>query len=65
VLAGLIGGLLAQGLSPGDAARCALFVGARAGRIARDDYGALAVVASDVIDRLGLVTRTLVEPAWG
>jgi NAD(P)H-hydrate epimerase len=65
VLAGIIGGLLAQGLSPFDAARAGVYVGGMAGRDARDEFGTLAVVASDVIRHLAGSLRWLSEPRWG
>ncbi len=49
VLSGIIGGLLAQGLTPEDAARAGLFIGATAGGNAREDWGVLPVMARDVI----------------
>jgi NAD(P)H-hydrate epimerase len=48
VLSGAIGGLLAQGLSPLDAAGLALFVGCRAARRAEQTVGVLGLVASDL-----------------
>ncbi|HEX5163989.1 MAG TPA: NAD(P)H-hydrate dehydratase, partial [Thermomicrobiales bacterium] len=64
VLAGLIGGILAQGMSPVDAAATALFAGAHAGRMARADLGTQAVMATDVIDRIAPALRRLSEPNW-
>jgi NAD(P)H-hydrate epimerase len=58
VLAGLIGGMLAQSMPPLDAARAALFVGAMAGRAARAELGTLGTVATDVIGRVpGVLAR--------
>lgn len=59
VLAGVIGGLLAQGLMPFDAARAGVYVHGRAG-----DYGSLrrcqiSLIASDIIDELPYVFREL------
>ena len=48
VLSGSIGALLAQGLSPGDAAALAVFVGSRAAERVEERYGTLGVVASDL-----------------
>jgi ADP-dependent NAD(P)H-hydrate dehydratase / NAD(P)H-hydrate epimerase len=63
-LSGIIGGLLAQGLSPGDAAACAVYLGAQAGRLARDELGALSVVARDVIRYLPFAISELQQPQW-
>jgi len=62
VLAGLIGGLMAQGLEPADAARAAVFVGAQAGLAARQRRGVHGVLARDVIDCIPAVMRRLTEP---
>lgn len=63
-LSGIIGGLLAQGLSPLDAAACAIYLGAQAGRLARDEMGALSVVARDVIRFLPFAISELQQPQW-
>lgn len=52
VLAGLIGGLVAQGLSPFEAACLGVFLHAEAGRIARAELGDAGVVAGDLLLRL-------------
>lgn len=52
VLAGLIGGLVAQGLSPFEAACLGVFLHAEAGRIARAEIGDAGVVAGDLLLRL-------------
>jgi NAD(P)H-hydrate epimerase len=59
VLAGMIGGLLAQKFSPYDAARCAVFAHGRAG-----DYGAwrrcqAGLLAGDLIEELPYALRDL------
>ena len=59
VLAGIIGGLLAQGFKPYDAARCAVFAHGRAG-----DYGAwrrcqAGLLAGDIIEELPFALRDL------
>jgi NAD(P)H-hydrate epimerase len=61
VLTGLIGGLLSQRLAPFDAARVGVFIGARSGRAARTRHGVRGVVATDVIDEIAGVSRTLDE----
>jgi len=57
VLAGLIGGLLAQGVAPFDAARLAVYLHGLAGDRAAEDLGHHAMVAGDVLDRLPAVLR--------
>ena len=52
VLTGLIGGLLAQGLKPFDAARLGGFLHGRAGEIARSQMGDSGVVASDLLQHI-------------
>lgn len=48
VLSGTIGALLAQGLSPRDAAALAVYVGSRAAERVAERYGTLGLVASDL-----------------
>jgi NAD(P)H-hydrate epimerase len=48
VLAGTVGALLAQGLSPMDAAGLGLYVGARAARRLEATVGTLGMIASDL-----------------
>jgi NAD(P)H-hydrate epimerase len=52
VLTGVITGLLCQGFSPFDAARLGVHVHGLAGDLAVADLGAVALIASDVIDYL-------------
>lgn len=52
VLAGTIGGLLAQGLSPVDAAACGTFVHGKAGDIAAEQLGVAGMIAGDVLNAL-------------
>jgi ADP-dependent NAD(P)H-hydrate dehydratase / NAD(P)H-hydrate epimerase len=59
VLAGVIGGLLAQGLAPGPAARLGVFLHGTAGDIARDRLGDAGVLASDLPDTIPLVRKRL------
>ncbi|MBA3469355.1 MAG: NAD(P)H-hydrate dehydratase [Herpetosiphonaceae bacterium] len=63
VLAGLLAGLLAQGLAPFDAARLAVGVHGLAGMLLRDELGARGVVAGDLLARLPLAWKTLSEKA--
>lgn len=64
VLAGLVGGLLAQGLQPRDAGEAALFIGAKAGLLARHRRGTYGVMARDVIEEISGVMRAISEPDW-
>jgi NAD(P)H-hydrate epimerase len=48
VFAGMIGGFLAQGVAPLDAAGLAIYLGSRAARRMEQAYGVLGVVASDL-----------------
>lgn len=52
VLAGTIGGFLAQGLSPLDAAICGVHLGSRAAERAADAIGIYGMVAPDLFPRL-------------
>jgi NAD(P)H-hydrate epimerase len=57
VLAGCIAGLLAQGLSPIDAAIAGVFLHGRAGELTAEDMGDTGVLASDVADALPFALR--------
>lgn len=59
VLSGIIGGLLAQGMGPYDAARLAVFVHGRAGDLAADARTARALMARDLIEFLPAAWKTL------
>ena len=60
VLAGVIGGLLAQKLDPVEASALGLHYGGLAGEIAAQERSAAGVIAEDVIDKLGAaILRTL------
>lgn len=52
VLAGVTAALLAQGLTPFDAARLAAWVHGRAGDVAANDLGQVSMTARDLLDRL-------------
>ncbi len=52
VLAGLLGGLLAQGLAPFDAARAAVFLHGRAGDLAANSRSEASLTAGDLIAEL-------------
>jgi NAD(P)H-hydrate epimerase len=53
VLAGMIGGLLAQGMAPADAARAGVFVHGRAGEAAAAIHGQRGVMSSDLLLAIG------------
>lgn len=59
VLAGVIGGLLAQGLDPFDAARLGVWLHAQAGLIVRREIGEAGAVAGDLLPRLPRAIREL------
>ena len=59
VLTGIIGGLLAQGLAPYDAARLGGFLHGTAAEQVRADYGDAGVVASDLLDRIPAIMAAL------
>lgn len=61
VLAGLIVGLLAQGMSPYDAASAGVFLHTECGRMAADAHGVAGALASDLLRMLPEV-RKLLEP---
>ena len=61
VLAGAIGGLLAQGLSPFDAAVCGVFVHGRAGDIAAWRIGVAGMIAGDVLRAVPEALRELYQ----
>lgn len=52
VLAGIIGGLIAQGVEPFDAARLGVFLHAQAGQIVRREVGEAGALAGDLLLRL-------------
>jgi NAD(P)H-hydrate epimerase len=63
VLAGIIGGLLAQGFPAAEAARLGVFLhGAAADAVARD-RGSIGMLASDVIEALPATTAALMRAA--
>lgn len=61
VLAGALVGLLGQGMSPFDAACCAVYLHGVAGEQARLAMGDTGVVASDLLTRLPLAIKELKE----
>lgn len=61
VLAGAIGGLLAQGLSPFDGAACGVFIHGKAGDIAACGIGMAGMIAGDVLRALPEALKELYE----
>jgi NAD(P)H-hydrate epimerase len=59
VLAGAIAGLLAQGLTPFDAAALGVYLHGAAGRLVREELGAAGALASDLLPRLPLAIKAL------
>lgn len=57
VLAGVIGGLLAQGLSPEKAAVLGVYLHGAAGDLAVAQLGAAGMIAGDLLQRLALVIK--------
>ncbi|MGN6755480.1 MAG: NAD(P)H-hydrate dehydratase, partial [Thermomicrobiales bacterium] len=58
-LAGLIAGLLTQGLNPADAAIAGLWLGCRAADLARAAVGTLPLIAGDLPRYIGQAIREL------
>jgi len=59
VLAGVIAGLLAQGMAPFDAAVAGVFVHGRAGELVAEDLGDAGALAGDVADALPYAIRDI------
>ncbi len=57
VLTGIIGGLLAQGLSPEDAACCGVYLHGLAGEMARERLGDAGMLAGDLLSLLPTAVR--------
>ncbi|MDX9986772.1 MAG: NAD(P)H-hydrate dehydratase, partial [Dehalococcoidales bacterium] len=62
VLAGIISGLLAQGLKSFDAAWLGVYLHSRAGIEAARDFGSIGVLASDLLPLLPITLKSLAEP---
>jgi NAD(P)H-hydrate epimerase len=60
VLAGLIGGLIAQGLEPFDAASAAVYLHSDAGRLVAEASGSASALAQDLLGALA-TTRKLLD----
>jgi NAD(P)H-hydrate epimerase len=59
VLAGVIGGLLAQGLAPGPAARLGVYLHGTAGDLIAERFGDAGLLASDLPDAVPVVRKRL------
>jgi len=59
VLTGAIAGLLAQGLSPADAAACGVYLHTEAGEMVRAKLGDAGMIASDLLPELPLAIKQL------
>lgn len=62
VLAGVIAGLLAQGMEAAEAAACGVFVHGMAGDAVREEQGPAGLLASDLLPQIPRAIKTLVEP---
>ena len=65
VLAGVIAGLLAQGLSLFDAAACGVFLHGEAGEMVKSRLGNTGMIASDLLPVLPLVIKQIKESLAG
>jgi hydroxyethylthiazole kinase-like uncharacterized protein yjeF len=61
VLSGVIAGMLAQELSPADAAACGVYLHAEAGEMVRAKLGDAGMIASDLLPELPRVIKRLKE----
>ena len=61
VLAGILGGLLAQGLSAYDAARLGVYVHGLVGDLAAKEKGEVSLIAGDLLDYLPLAFKKVVR----
>jgi ADP-dependent NAD(P)H-hydrate dehydratase / NAD(P)H-hydrate epimerase len=59
VLTGIIGGLLAQGCTPWDAARCGVYLHGCAGDLWRARYGDVGMLASDLLPLLAPARQSI------
>jgi hydroxyethylthiazole kinase-like uncharacterized protein yjeF len=63
VLAGVIAGLLAQGVEPATAAACGVYLHGMAGDAARKELGPAGVMAGDLLIEIARAIKSLVEPS--
>ena len=61
VLTGIIGGLLAQGLNPGNAARAAVYLHGLAGDLVAQARGQIGMIAGDLLEELPRTLRLVME----
>ncbi len=61
VLAGVIAGLIAQGLSLADAAACGVYLHGKAGDVVKSELGDAGMTATDLLPALPLVIKRLKE----
>jgi len=59
VLTGVIGGFLAQGLKPFDAARLGVYVHGIAGDLAARERGEMSLIASDILEAIPQAIRLI------
>ncbi len=59
VLAGAISGLVAQGLSPFDAATLGVYLHGAAGALVREEFGDMGAIASDLLAKLPKAAKAL------
>ena len=57
VLAGMIGGLIAQGMNPHEAAKLGVYLHGKAGDAAASAKSAYSMTATDILDGIAEVTR--------
>ena len=62
VLAGMIAGLIAQGLPPADAACCGVYIHGAAGEVLRKTMGDAGVLATDLLPLLPETMQTIRNP---
>lgn len=65
VLTGVIGGLLAQGCAPWDAARCGAFLHGCAGDLWRARHGDVGMLASDLLALLPVARKSILDEKEG
>lgn len=61
VLTGMIGGLMAQGYGPLDAARIGVYIHGRAGDEVANIKGVVGMMAGDLLDRIPMTIRGIIE----